>query len=364
MIESGLIFHERVLMQQSRRKFLVIQLRQLGDILLTTPVIRAIKNHDPSIEVDVMTYPMGRLIIPGNHLVNHHLVAPQTGVVAALKFANVLFKTKYDVVIDFMATPRSAVMTKLIRANTKIAFDTNRRSFYSQVVARGSGDDYIVREKFHLLEAVGIVGQDVRLMLPWEERDNLVIHEFMAANPRMAQSKRRVILSPTHRRAERKWSMEAWADLAVWLETSENASVIWSWGPGEQEEVVRVHELAGGAGLLMPKTTFRELAGFTAACDLFIGNSNGPSHVAVAVNTPSLQLHGPTRAQSWCPCTSRHRSIQGLTMQDIGVDQVKLEIKRMWPLVDEGSKNLRDHLQNNGHLLTSDTLWDKRPTLD
>jgi hypothetical protein len=51
-------------------------------------------------------------------------------------------------------------------------------------------------------------------------------------------------------------------------------------------------------------------------------------------------------------------------MQDIGVDQVKLEIKRMWPLVDEGSKNLRDHLQNNGHLLTSDTLWDKRPTLD
>ena len=67
-------------------KILVIQLRQLGDILLTTPVIRAIKNADAGHDVDVLTYPMGRLIIPGNNLVRKHWVAPQTGWVESIRF--------------------------------------------------------------------------------------------------------------------------------------------------------------------------------------------------------------------------------------------------------------------------------------
>jgi heptosyltransferase-2/heptosyltransferase-3 len=47
-----------------------------------------------------------------------------------------------------------------------------------------------------------------------------------------------------------------------------------------------------------------------ANCDLFLGNSNGPSHVAVAVDIPSLQLHGTTLAASWCPLSERHRALQ------------------------------------------------------
>ena len=85
---------------------LVIQLRQLGDILLSTPVIRALKSRDPSLKVDVMTYPMGRLIIPGNPLVHKHLIAPQKGVVDSLRFVRDLQKHSYDAVIDFMSTPR------------------------------------------------------------------------------------------------------------------------------------------------------------------------------------------------------------------------------------------------------------------
>lgn len=305
-------------------KILIIQLRQLGDILLTTPVVRAIKDQLPEADVDFMTYPMGKLIIPGNPLVRKHVIAPQAGVMAAMTFARKLREEHYDVVIDFMATPRSAVMARLVPAYERIAFQTSRAPLFTQTIPRGRSEQYIVREKFQLLKPIGISSEDVRMTLPVDERDYHVPRSFINATPELADSKLRVILSPTHRREERKWPLERWAQLAVWLERTRNAKVIWIWGPGEEEEINSVIRLSQGVGVKSPKTTFRELAALIAESHLFIGNSNGPSHVAVAMDTPSIQLHGPTSAVSWCPMTERHRALQKEAMTDISLSDVQL----------------------------------------
>lgn len=338
---------------------LVIQLRQLGDILLTTPVIRALKSKDPSIQVDVLTYPMGRLIIPGNPLVHRHWIAPQKGVVDSLRFVRDIQKQKYDAVIDFMSTPRSALIARLIRAKRRISFDSGRARLFSDIVSRKGEPDYIVREKFRLLEPLGIKSDDVRLMLPWNDSDAGVARIFFADHRELSASRRRVMLSPTHRRSERKWPKESWANLAQWLQREQNASVIWAWGPGEEEEVSEIKSMANGVGVMAPKTSFRELAALVASCDLFIANSNGPSHIAVAVNTPSIQLHGPTSAISWCPQTKRHQSIQKPTMQEIAVDDVKATVLGMWPLVDQGASSLRGH----GAICNDHDVWTIRPEL-
>ncbi len=75
---------------------------------------------------------------------------------------------------------------------------------------------------------------------------------------------------------------------------------------------------------MAPETKLSELGDLIARCQLFIGNSNGPSHIAVAVDTPSLQLHGPTNALAWCPDTDRHTYIQSRTwkMADISLSEV------------------------------------------
>ncbi len=338
---------------------LIIQLRQLGDILLTTPVIRALRDHAPEINVDVLTYPMGRLIIPRNPLVRRHLIAPQKGVLDSLRFVRQLQKYRYDAVIDFMSTPRSALLSRLVKAKTRISFDSGRRRFFTHVVPRDGEPDYIVREKFRLLQPLGVKSDDIRLMLPWDDGDAGSCKIFMSDQQNLSSSQRRVLLSPTHRRAERKWPAESWVKLAQWLEQSQSASVIWAWGPGEEEEVAGLRKMAGGAGVLAPKTSFRELAALTAACDLFIGNSNGPSHVAVAVNTPSLQLHGPTSAISWSPLTNRHRAIQQSSMQNITPEAVKSMVEAMWPIVDQGAKELRMF----GSICCSDDVWLVRPVL-
>ena len=83
--------------------------------------------------------------------------------------------------------------------------------------------------------------------------------------------------------------------------------------------------------IICPKTSFRELAAVMANADLFIGSSNGPSHVAVAVDTPSLQLHGPTQARAWCPMSDRHRGMQSrLHIQDPQASMAAISLDDVW----------------------------------
>ena len=273
-----------------------------------------------------MTYPMGRMILEGNPLLRRHVIAPQHGVLAAGRFLLDLRREQYDVVLDYMATPRSAVFARIIPAKQRIAFETSRSFLFTKTIPRSKTDLYIVLEKFKLLEQIGFNPVDNRMTLPLSDSDYVKARNFLASNPNLSSSKMRVILSPTHRRAERRWPLERWAQLASWLEKSKNAKVIWIWGPGEENVVDSVMSLAPGVGVKSPKTSFRELAALISESHLFIGNSNGPSHVAVAVDIPSIQLHGPTRAASWCPLTERHRAVQGTDIFGVTVADVIRQI--------------------------------------
>ena len=126
----------------------------------------------------------------------------------------------------------------------------------------------------------------------------------------------------------------------------------WLWGPGEEQEIDTAMALTKEPTTKAPKTSFREMAALIANTDLFIGNSNGPSHVAVAVDTPSLQLHGPTDGRSWCPDTPRHRFIQGDTTEEIEVAAVSGLLEEQRILVFDAAARrsrigLRKHWQAN-----------------
>jgi ADP-heptose:LPS heptosyltransferase len=319
-------------------KILLIQLRQLGDIMLTTPAIRALHQAYPRAQIDFLSHPMGKLVLNGNQNLKNHIVYDPKSIADQIKLMGQLRLSHYDIVIDFMSNPRSALFSLSTGAKRRISFKSPRFWAYNELVTRVSGDIYIVREKLQLLKSLGIDSNDVRLDLSWEEKDFQAIESSINGVRQTDSSTQSplVILSPTHRREERRWVPESWRSLAHRLVKEMNARVLWLWGPGERGFVVEVSGCGSGpidarGGIvsstlggqwLCPETNFRQMAALMAQCDLFIGTSNGPSHVAVAVNTPSLQLHGPTDGLSWCPNSTRHRFIQKTQMPEISVEEV------------------------------------------
>lgn len=293
------------------RNILLIQLRQLGDILLTTPCFREIKRAWPDAMITFLSHPMGRLIADENPYLHKHLTYdPNGGWRKDWQLIKELRAARYDLVLDFMYNPRSALYARATGSPRRLAFPSRRAFFFTEIVPQGGRIEYIVQEKFRYLQHLGIQPEQQRLDLPWSEKHTGPLLQILQDAPDFSQAPLRVAISPTHRRAERQWPVERYAKIADRLHLEWGASVIWLWGPGEEEFVRRAMASCEQPMRLAPKTSFRELAALIANCDLFIGNSNGPSHVTVAVDTPSLQIHGPTYAATWCPMTPRHQAVQ------------------------------------------------------
>ncbi len=312
------------------KRILLIQLRQLGDILLTTPALRAIRQAEPNAQIDFLSHQMGRLILADNPDIDEHLVytdADSFRQHAAL--IKRLRSASYDLVFDFMYNPRSALLAWMTRAKSRIAFDSRRNLAYTTIVPKLAKSDYIVREKFALLRAVGMQAKDERLILPWSPSDAQVVQKLAISEPSFQSAKLRVVLSPTHRRQERRWPLQRYAALADFLVNSFGACVVWLWGPGEEAVIDQCQSLCQSSTLKAPPTSFKEMAALLANVDLFIGNSNGPSHVAVSTQIHSLQLHGPTLALTWCPNSDSHQSIQAASMDALSLTEVTDRLETM-----------------------------------
>ena len=321
---------------------LIIQLRQLGDILLTTAALRAVAADPRVTRVDFLTHPMGRLVLEGNPYFTEHLLYDSTqGFVKSLKLLKTLRSRRYDLVLDFMNNPRSALQTLVTGARERIGFAGKRGFAYSKAIERPTESEYIVKTKARLLAAAGISTKGLQLDLPWVEKDLQPVRDFDNQHP-LQKGQIRVVLSPTHRREHRRWPLERYAELARILEEDRGCQVIYLWGPEELPLVQKVQKLAGGAGLIAPKTSFRELAALIGNSHLFVGNSNGPSHVAVATHIPTLQLHGHTDAVSWCPANEKHVFIQSsefgksnATLDSITLADVQAKLGLLWPQIQE-----------------------------
>lgn len=279
---------------------------------------------------------MGKKILSQNPYVDESYYVGTESVKEQLAIWRTIRAKKYDIVIDFMNNPRSAAITWFSAADMRVAFSSKRFFCYNRRLPRGENPEYIVREKFRLLEICGFAPGDVSLTLPWFETDTRPLMQLLGGQSPFRDAAFRVVFSPTHRRANRRWPLDLYTKLADRLVEDLRAEIVWIWGPGEEEVVREAASRCRFPTIVSPATSFREMAAIVANCDLFVGNSNGPSHVAVAVGIPSLQLHGPTDPISWSPMTGIHDALssKGSPMSEISVDDVLDRLNnKMRPIV-------------------------------
>ena len=329
------------------QKVLLIQLRQLGDIILSTPCIREIRRELPNAHISFLCHKMGKQVLENNpyldQLICYHEKASYRDYFH--KFAEIRHHS-YDMVIDFMNDPRSGIFTLVSKGKAKISTDSSRRLLYDRTFPRANDEEtYIVDEKFNLLRQCGFNPQDRRLDFPWFNEHLAPVKQLFSTADYEEGNKNaiRVVLSPTHRRPIRKWALENYCEIANRLVKIWGAKVTWVWGPGEEGEINEAIDRCEVKTFKAPPTSFKELAALISNHHLFVGNSNGPSHLAVAGNICSLQLHGHTKASSWCPLNTKHQAIQSEdygkvkhpSLDKITVDQVWKTLMSLKPEIEK-----------------------------
>ncbi len=297
------------------KKILAIQIKQMGDVLLTTPAVRCLRRAFPDAQIDFAVQSNIAVIVEDNpDIDNLVIVNPKSGFFDYVSFLRSVRRTGYDAVFDFIGTPRSAVIARVSGAPVRYGFDFDGRKFaYTHVVQRDRSPKYEVDYKFDLLRGAGIACAELDLVLGVNDAARARAAEIfreLGLDAPGARGKGVILLSPISRRQARRWHITSYARLAS-LAADAGFVCVAVTGPGEEqmgEEIVRG---SGGRALMLPPTSVKEMAACFALADATVANDNGPMHISMAVGTPTIAIFGPTKPESWMEPGGRHRWLKG-----------------------------------------------------
>jgi len=288
-------------------KFLVMQFRKLGDVLLATPAIRALKEARPDDELHVLVEkPYAPLLADNARVDRVIVVSSRSGVGETWRVLRTLRRERYEAAIDMKQSSRSTTLTFLSGARERISWDHGfRRRFYNRRIAWGDGFTYMARQKTNLLAPLGVRTDDLTLEFPVGEADREEAAKFLDGCGLGAEGGGLfAAFSPASAFPSRCWPAERYAALVDRLAESHGLRTLVLWGPGERPaaEAVRAGVSRDGAAVV-PEifSSFRTLRALLERAELFVGANSGPLHVAVSAGTPALGIFDYLPPAQWLP---------------------------------------------------------------
>lgn len=298
---------------------LFIQLRRIGDVILTTPAIAAARKNFPNAKLTLVIARESEALVPALENVDQVIVM-RRGLADFKNFLNV-FRQKFDYCIDFTRNDRSASLALLSRARKRIvSYRLKRRSkfrrhAYNEFVQHRMHDMHMIEYKLSLLESVGInstsTSKAVNLRLPPTARakaNDLLRHSGVG--------KPFVIFHPGSARIEKFWEADRWAAAIQHVRTKWQLDGVLTGGKSalEQDHIAEIKsklEPATDIVDLSAQTDLLVLAGLIADARLLVTVDSAPVHMAAATRTPQVVLFGPTNPFHWRPRESPALILQG-----------------------------------------------------
>ncbi|MBI3016362.1 MAG: putative lipopolysaccharide heptosyltransferase III [Candidatus Tectomicrobia bacterium] len=302
-------------------RILLIKLREIGDLLLTTPAVRAVRSAYPRSYLAMLVNSGTEEVVQGNPDLDEVLVFERGWKNLPFLercwreglFVAQVRKRRFDVVFDFTGGDRAAIVALFSGARVRVSYDFNRgfwgkRYLYTHQVEWGAQIKHMVEHSLDLVRPFIPVPAGYAPFMPCgrEDRERVTarLEEAGAGGDGL-----RVHVHPTSKWFFKCWRDEAVAEVIDYLAGGLGAQVIVTSGPAarEVEKASRIvsicrHRPLNWAG----RTTLKDLAALSGACHLFLGVDTGPMHIAAAVGTPVIALFGPSGEHQWGPWGEEH----------------------------------------------------------
>lgn len=293
------------------RNILVIKLRYIGDVLLATPALRALRDGFQDARLTVAVNRGTEPILKENPDVNEVLTVERGTSGEPWRFVGELRRRCFDCVVDLTDGDRSAILTRLSGAPVRIGFNEEHRwrgLLYTTVVQVPQG----LHRVEHDLEAVRALGIEPKagpLVLHTSSEDEREAARVLTdAGLNESGHERLVWLQPGARYWFKAWPAERFADLADRLAGTYGCRVLIGGDTSERGIAESIRKQARSAPtVLAGRTTLLQSAAIMRRCALFVGNDNGPMHMAAALGVPVVALFGPSDPAEWGPRGSRLR---------------------------------------------------------
>jgi len=314
--------------------------RRVGDSLIATPALRAIKKHHAECQLVVFCETHVTRVFEGNPWIDRVIDVDRSP--SPFTLARAMRRAGHlTTAVDFLADPRTALACRLSGANHRVGFAGRGRSWlYTQTVARQDPARPLYSAEHKLGLSRALEAPDDSLTIDFILKDREVSRVAGAfAEMGIAPSDVVAAVFPYSRRDYKRWPTEHFVSLCRALHTERAMVPVLLAGPGEVEYCTRIAAAAApSVAHVLRAESLGEIAAALRSSILLIGNDGGPKHLAVAVGTPTVTIFGNDPPEYWTPPNdSRHVALTASGsrsgMSSITTDTVLKAVDDLLPLI-------------------------------
>jgi heptosyltransferase-3 len=304
---------------------LIIKLRHLGDVLITTPVLSVLREAYPQARITMVVNQGTEDMVRGHPDLAEVLPLPRAKepnfrkeLPSQLKLIKAIRNQKFDLSLDFTIGDRGAILSFLSGAPQRLGFTPRRgkqwwwRLAYTRTGPQPEPNKPIVESHLDMLRLLGLQPNKKELQFVWSPEDEAGLKTVLSQRGGSDQNPY-VVVHPTSRWMFKTWRLDGYARVIDYLQEAWGVTVMVTGGPEDKEQEAVQAILAQCrtrpldlSGLL----TLKQLGCLIHGAQLFFGVDSAPMHLAAAVKTPVVALFGPSGDIMWGPWGKGHRVLK------------------------------------------------------
>ena len=282
-------------------RILIVRTDRIGDVLLSTPVIKALRDNYPKAHIAMIVSPYAKDIVDGNPYLDEVIIydkdATHRGWIASMNFAGDLRKKKFDLGLILHPTNRAHLIAFFSGIPKRVGFNRKFGFLLTDQVehTKQLGAKHELEYSLDLVRRLGIEPRDKSLFMPIKPESEKWVSELFLRE-KINQTDKLLAIHPGASCPSKVWSNERFAWVADKLIAKYKFKVLIVAGPKDAGLARNVAENMHESVInLAGETSVSQLASLLKRCQLFISNDSGPVHIASALGVPVISIFG--RAQ-------------------------------------------------------------------
>ena len=290
---------------QEIERILISRIKFIGDVVLTTPVVHALRETFPHAHIAYLAERGAVSLLEHNPDLDE-LIAfdfDKPGILEQFRVIRRLRKGRFDVFIDLFSNPRTALLAWASGAPMRIGKEVRGRGrLYTHQIRDDGRPKTAIEYHYQYVEPLGVKPAHWRtkiVLTEDEKREAAIYLRWQNIDP----EKKIIGLHPGATWPAKMWPAERFADLIDLLNAKLGAQVVVTQGPNDREVVEKISRRAVGNAVFLNVLPLRQLAAILSRLRVYVANDSGPMHIAAAVGTKTVGIFGPGEENIWFPYT-------------------------------------------------------------
>jgi len=289
-------------LHKSTRRIMIRSTNWIGDAIMTTPAIRAIRNNFPHAHITLLAKPW---VVPVfqysphiDHIMQYDANGCHSGIKGKIQLIKDIKKHHFDTAILLQNAIEAAILSFFAGINRRVGFNTDARGLlltHAVPISKSIKRIHQTRYYVQMLESAGIPNAGLDLELFIGTADRISAYRFLQ-NINAAPGIRWIGMNPSATYGTAKqWFPKRFAQLADRIAKEYHAGILIFGGPGDKQLGDQVIEMMATPAInLAGQTTLGMAMALIQQCHAFVTNDSGLMHIACALQTPLIAIFGST----------------------------------------------------------------------